>query len=78
MMWVGLLCLEMSLVTAFYIIPQFQARNAPEGHWEMETPLHESPGLWVALLALLGLFALGNIGLIILIWRGFKDLKVSE
>jgi len=28
----------------------------------------------VALIAFLGLFALGNAGLIILVWRAFKDL----
>jgi hypothetical protein len=78
MMWVGLLCLEMGLVLGFYIVPQFQAPNVPLGHWEMETPLHDSPGLWVALIAFLGLLTLGNIGLIIVIWRRFKDLKVND
>jgi hypothetical protein len=39
MVCVGLLCLELSLIIGFYILPQFQARIAPVGHWEMETPL---------------------------------------
>ncbi len=77
-MWVGLLCLEMGLVFGFYILPQFQARHAPEGHWELETPLRGSPGVLVALVVLLTLLTLGNIGLIITIWRGFKDFRVSE
>jgi hypothetical protein len=78
MMCVGLLCLELSLIIAFYIVPQFQARNAPVGHWEMETPLGNGPGLWAGLIVFLGLLALGNIGLIIMIWRAFKELKIND
>ncbi len=78
MIWVGFLCLEMSLIIGFYVFPQFQARNAPAGHWEMETPLQDGPGLWIALIAFLGLLTVGNIGLIIMIWRAFKDLKVND
>lgn len=78
MMWVGLLCLELGLIIGFYIYPQFQARNAPVGHWEMETPLHDGPELWMILITFLGLLAVGNVGLIIMIWRGFKDLKVDD
>jgi hypothetical protein len=71
----GLLFLEVSLVVGFYVVPEFHARKyAPDGHWEMETPLHAGPGMWVALITFLGLFAMGNIGLIILVWRAFKDL----
>jgi hypothetical protein len=77
-MFVGLLCLEVSLIIGFYILPQFQARNAPLGHWEMETPLHNSPGLWVALIAFLGLVSLGNIGLVVMIRRAFKELKTNK
>jgi hypothetical protein len=78
MVYLGLLCLETILLIGFYIIPQFQARNAPEGHWEMETPLHDGPALWIALVAFLGLVTAGNVGLIIMIWRGFKDLKAND
>ena len=70
--------MEMSLIVGFWVSPQFQARNAPAGHWEMETPLHDGPGLWIALIAFLGLITLGNIGLIIMIWRGFKSLKANN
>lgn len=78
MMWVGLLCLELSLIVSFYVVPEFQARNAPEGHWEMEHPLGNGPALWVALIVFLGLLTLGNIGLIIVIWRAFKDFKTGD
>ena len=71
----GLLLLEVTLVIGFYVIPQFHAQKyAPDGHWEMETPLHDSPGMRVALIAFLGLFGVGNAGLIILVWRAFKGL----
>ncbi len=76
-MWVGLLCLETGLVLAFYVVPQFQARHAPVGHWESETPLHGSPEAWVTLVVFLTLLTLGNVGLIITIWRGFNDLRAS-
>jgi hypothetical protein len=78
MMLVGLLFLEVSLIIRFWILPEFLARNAPLGHWEMETPLSDSPKLWFALFAFLGVFALGNVGLIIMVRRAFKDLKVND
>ena len=77
-MWVGLLCLELSLIVGFYVVPQFQARNAPAGHWEGETPLGNGAGLWFALIVFLALLAVGNVGLIIMIWRAFKDLRASD
>ena len=77
-MFLGLLVLEMSLIVGFYILPQFQARNAPAGHWEMETPLHDSLGLRVAVITFLGLLAVGNIGLMTMVWRAFKELKINE
>jgi hypothetical protein len=76
--FMGLLCLETTLVIGFYIVPQYQARNAPVGHWEMETPLRNSPGLWVALIAILGLLILGNIGLMVMIRRAFKELRIKN
>jgi len=85
MMWVGLLCLETPLAIWFYVfpwfyvaLPQFQVGNAPQGHWEMETPLRDSPWLWAALIAFYGVLILGNVGLIIVIWRRFKDLKLND
>jgi hypothetical protein len=76
--FLGLLVLELSLIVGFYILPLFQARNSPAGHWEMETPLHDSLGLRVALIAFLGLLAVGNIGLLAMVWRAFKELKINE
>jgi Na+/H+ antiporter NhaA len=78
MVCVGLLCLELSLIIGFCILPQFQARNAPVGHWEMETPLGNGPGLWLALIVFLGLLALDNIGVIIVIWQSVKKLKIND
>jgi hypothetical protein len=76
-LWIGLLCVEAGLVFAFYVVPQFQARNAPLGNWEMETPRFGGIGLWIALILAIGIFTLGNIGLILTIWRRYKDLKVD-
>jgi hypothetical protein len=78
MIFVGLLCLEMSLIIGFYILPQFQARNAPLGHWEMEAPLRDSPEVWAVPIAFLGLLTFGNIGLMVMIWRAFKELKINK
>ena len=77
-LFVGLFCLEMSLVIAFYVVPQFQALNVPTGHWEMETPLRLSPGTSLALIAFLGLLILGNIGLIAMIRRTLNELKTQN
>lgn len=77
-LWIGLLCLEIGLIGAFYAVPQFRALNAPVGHWEMETPSFAGIGLRIALIAFLGIFTLGNIGLILTIWRRYKDLKVED
>jgi len=78
-MLLGLLVLEVGLVIGFYVVPEFHAQKyAPLGHWEMETPLRDSPGMRVGLIAFFGLFTLGNAGLIILLWRAFKDLKVND
>ena len=76
-LWIGLLCVEAGLVFAFYVVPQFQARNAPLGHWEMETPRLGSIGVWITLVLGVGIFTLGNIGLLLTIWRKRKDLKVD-
>jgi len=72
---IGLLAVEASTITAFYIIPQFHAQKyAPDGHWETETPLRGSPWMWLILILFLGLFVIGNASLIVLTWRAFKDL----
>ncbi len=77
-MFLGLLVLESGLIVGFYILPQFQARNAPATHLEMETPLHDSPGVRVAVIAYLGLLAVGNLGIMTMAWRAFKELKTTE
>jgi len=77
-MFVRLFCMEMSLIIGFYIAPEFQARYAPVGHWEMETPLRDGPGMRIALVAFLGLLMVGNIGLMVMIRRAFKELKINN
>jgi hypothetical protein len=77
-MFLGLLVLELGLIVGFYILPQFQARNAPATHLEMETPLQDSLGMRVAVIAYLGLLAVGNLGLMTMVWRAFKELKTTE
>lgn len=72
-LWVALFCVEIAFVFAFFIVPQFQARNAPQGHWEMERP--DGTWLLVSVIVLLGAFIVGNIGLIVIIRRRFKELK---
>jgi hypothetical protein len=74
--WIALLCLEIGLIIALYIVPQFQARNAPLGHWEGEIP--RGPLLLLAGIALFVIFLVGNIGLVVQIWRRFKDLRVND
>jgi hypothetical protein len=78
-LYVGLLCFEVSLVLWFYIIPEFEARSAPDGHWEMETPFYNAPAVvWIGLVAALGLVLLGNVGLVVMIWRGLRDLMAKD
>ena len=71
MVCVELLCLELSLMIGFYMLPQFQAWDAPVGHWEMETPLGNGPGLWLALIVFLELLA-GQY------WPNDYDLTISQ
>jgi hypothetical protein len=58
--WIALLCLEISLVYVFYIAPQLQARNAPLGHWEQETPHGPLLLTGIAFIELFCLIASGN------------------
>jgi hypothetical protein len=76
--FLGLFALEMSLVVGLYILPQFRARNAPIGHWQMETPLPDGIGARMAVIAFLGVLAAGNVGLLTMVWRAFKDFKINE
>src|SRR5580658_1512586 len=76
-MWAGLLALEVAVVVRYFAIPQFQSRQyAPPtlGHWEAETPFHNSPVLGVAAIVLLVIFVSANAALIVVVWRAFKDL----
>jgi hypothetical protein len=74
----GILIVELTLIVVFYIVPQFEPRNAPAAHWEMETPLGDNLWLPVVLMAFLGLFTLGNIGLVVAHWQTVKDLKTNN
>jgi hypothetical protein len=77
-MFAGMLAVELSLIPVFYVVPQFGARNTPLGGWQMETPFRNALWLPFVLIAFFSLFALGNIGLLITIWRAVKDLKVND
>jgi hypothetical protein len=46
-------------------------------NWEMETPRLGGVGLWIALILAVAIFTLGNIGLILIIWRRYKELKAE-
>ena len=52
--------------------------KCPATHLEMEMPLHDSLGMRVAVIAYLGLLAVGNLGLMTIVWRAFKELKTAE
>jgi len=73
-----LLLLEATLVIAFYVIPQFQAHEYnthPDIGSELEAVLREHPGLKIGLIVYWALFLLGNIGLIVMVWRSSKILR---
>jgi hypothetical protein len=74
-MFSALLVLELSLVVGFYVLPQFQARNASAMHLGMEMPLQDSLAMRMAAIAYLGLLVAGNLGLMTMVWRTFKELK---
>lgn len=75
-MLLGLLLLEVILIVGFYVAPQMHAQKyAPDGHWQLEAP--HGAGMMIATVAFLGLFSVGNAGIILLIWRAFKDLVSS-
>ena len=44
----------------------------------METPFRNALWLPFVLIAFFSVFALGNIGLFITIWRAVKDLRVND
>jgi hypothetical protein len=73
-----MLIVELSLIAVFYVLPQFETRNSPSGHWEMETPFRDALWLPVVLIAFFSVFALGNIGLLITIRRTIKDLTLKD
>ena len=78
--WLGLLILEGSLVTAFYVVPLFQPHlynTHPDIGMEMDTVLQHYPCLNIALTAYLALFLFGNVGLIVMVWRAFKTLRIA-
>jgi hypothetical protein len=78
--WLGLLVFEASLVIAFYVVPLFQPlpyNTHPDIGMEMDTVLQHYPWLKIALLAYLALFLFGNVGLIVTVWRAFKNLRIA-
>ena len=73
----GLLLLELGLVIGVYFMPQFHAQRyaPPDGHWQLELPMANSTGMRLGMVGFVGLFALGNAGLILLVWRAYRNLK---
>lgn len=78
--WLGLLLLEAILVVVFYVIPQFQAHQYnthPNIGSEMDAMMREHPGLKIGLIAYFAIFLAGNMGLIFMVWRSFKTLRIA-
>jgi hypothetical protein len=76
----GLLLFEACLVIAFYVIPQFQSHEYithPNIGLELDSVFNKYRWLKVAFVGFLGVFLLGNIGLIVTVWRTFKNLRAE-
>ncbi len=78
--WLGLLLFEASLVIAFYVVPLFQSlpyNTHPDIRMEMDEVFQHYPWLNIALIAYLAVFLFGNVGLIVMVWRSFKSLRLA-
>ena len=78
--WLGLLIFEASLVIAFYVVPLFQPHlynTHPDIGVEADTVFQHYPWLKSALVAYLALFLFGNVGLIVMVRRAFKSLRIA-
>jgi hypothetical protein len=78
--WLGLLLFEASLLIAFYVVPQFQQHpynTHPNIDSELDAVMREHPGLKMGLIAYLALFLFGNVGLIVMVWRAFKNFRIA-
>ena len=79
--WSGLLVFEASLVIAFYVVPLFQPHlynTHPDVGMEMDSLWQHYPWLKVGLIAYLALFLFGNFGLIVMVRRTFKRLRIAN
>ena len=78
--WLGLLVFEAGLVIAFYVVPLFQPlpyNTHPSIGSESDEVMRQHPGLKIGLIAYLAFFFLGNVGLIVMVWRSFKNLRLA-
>lgn len=78
--WLGLFVFEASLVIAFHVVPLFQLHpynTHPDIGMEMEAVLQHYPWLKIALIAYLALVLLSNVGLMVMAWRAFKNLRIA-
>ena len=76
----GLLLMEASMVIGFYVVPQFQTHvynPHPNIGLEIDVVLQKYPILRIAIIAFLGIFLFGNIGLVMMVWRAFKNLRIE-
>ena len=76
----GFLVLEAGLVIAFYVIPKIHSHESQPHQvipLQVVSVLHKFPGLRILGLAFWGVLALVNAGLILLVWRAFKNLSIE-
>ncbi len=78
--WLGLLIFEVTFVIALYVVPLFQPlpyNTHPDIGTEMDDVFQHYPWLKIALIAYWAVFLFGNVGLIVMVWRTLKNLRVA-
>jgi len=71
-----LLCLEISFVYIVFVAPELTTRDLPSGHWEQE--YSHGPLPFLGGVASFALLLAGTVGVVVMIWRRFKDLRVKD
>lgn len=76
----GLLVVELSVIAIVYVpFRTFATASAPiEGRWKQEVPFGNAWWLPFAVMAIVVVFAMANIGILITIWRAVKQLNANE
>ena len=73
----GLFIIELGLIAVVYF-PFGGANASVDGHWEQEVPFSSAWWLPFALVVVVAVFTMANVGVLITIWRAVKDLKASD